>query len=81
MLGAGAFFFSASTLARRVSHQIDHPRRWRPPNRRDLFAGLLLLEQIKKGVLVSILEARWIEVASLGADDVTCKIEHVLGKL
>jgi len=62
-------------------YQIDHTRWRRTPSWRDLFAGLLLLEQVNEGVLIPIFEMRRIEVARLVADDVACKIEHVLGEL
>src|SRR5215469_7100367 len=61
--------------------QIDHVGRWGTPNRRDLFARLFLLKEVNEGVLVVVLEVRRIEVARLVADDVTCKVEHVLGEL
>ena len=62
-------------------HQIDDARRRRPPSWLDLFASLFLLEQVNQGVFVSILELRRIKVTGLGADDMSCKIEHLLREL
>src|SRR5262249_1887067 len=73
-------FLRIDARSQRV-HQIDNARRRYPPRWRDLFASLSLLEQINEGVLISILEMRRIEVARLVANDVTCKIKHVLGEL
>src|SRR5262249_44472908 len=53
--------------------QIDHPRRWGTPNRRDLFARLFLLKEVNESVFVVILEVRRIEVTRLVADDVACR--------
>src|SRR5262249_41626810 len=61
--------------------QIDHSRRWGPPDWCDLFAGFFLFEQVNKGILVSILEVGRIKMTRLVADDVTCKIHHVLRQL
>ena len=61
-------------------HQIDDARRRRPPSWLDLFASLFLLEQVNEGVFVSILEVRRIKVTRLGTNDVSRKVEHLLGE-
>ena len=53
----------------------------RSPDGRDLFPSLFLLEQVDKCVFIPILELRRIEVAGFGFDDVSCQVEHLLGKL
>src|SRR5215813_7381649 len=81
VLGAGAFFFSASILDPQRVHEIDHLRRQILLRRFDLFPGLFLFEQINQRTLISVLELRRIEMACLGLDDMRCEIEHLFGKL
>ena len=58
-------------------HEIDHLRCRTFLRRFDLFASLLLFEQIDQRVLVAVLELRRIEVAGFGLDDVSGEIEHL----
>src|SRR6516165_8671015 len=62
-------------------HQIDHARRRSFPSGFDLFAGLLLLQQIDQSVFVAILELRRIEVTRFRLHDVGGQVEHLLREL
>jgi hypothetical protein len=77
VLGAGAFFFPASMLARRASIRLTTCGAG-PSFAGSIFSpASLLFEQIDQRVLIAVLELRRIEVAGFGLDDVSGEIEHL----
>jgi hypothetical protein len=52
LAGRRACVLGAGDAGSKSVHQIDHPRRRCTPDRRDLFAGFFLFEQVNEGVLV-----------------------------
>ena len=79
--GGGSLLLLCVDAGAQSIHEIDHLRCRTFLRRFDLFACLFLFKQIDQRVLVSILELRRIEVASLGLDDVRCEIEHFFREL
>src|SRR5262249_8407807 len=75
---AAALRFDAA--AERV-HEIDHLGGGALLRALDLLPGLLLLQQVDQGVLVTVGEFFRIEMARLGADDVRGELQHVLRDL
>ena len=77
---AGAATFGRGALPQRF-HQVDDLRLRMLLGSFDLFATLLLLDQLLERVLVVISESFRLEMPCLGLDDMDCQIEHIPGNL
>src|SRR5436189_3212272 len=75
---ASTAFFCAHALPQRF-HKVYHVRGPGLFWALDLFALLLLLQQVLERVFVAIFKLRWIELTALGIHDMRCEFEHVLG--
>jgi hypothetical protein len=77
---AGAATFGRGALPQRF-HQVDDLRLRMLLGPFDLFATLLLLDQLLERVLVVISESFRLQMPCLGLDDMDRQIEHIPGNL